>query len=42
MKPAAKIMEEKINKVVFKHQSLRYISNVTANSEIDPQILKIY
>ena len=40
MKPAAEIMKEKINKVVFTQPKFEIINNVTANSEIDPTNIK--
>ena len=40
MKPAAESMEEKINNTEFKDPLFRIISNVTANSESKPNIIK--
>ena len=40
MKPAAESMEEKINNTEFKDPLFKIISNVTANSESKPNIIK--
>ena len=40
MKPAADIMEKKINNIEFKNPSLKIINNVTANSEINSDFIK--
>ncbi len=40
MKPAAKIMEEKIDSINFKTPSYSIVSNVTAKIEKDPSIIK--
>ncbi len=40
MKPAARIMENKINNVKFKNPSVKIINNVNANSETNPDSIK--
>ena len=40
MKPAAKVMEEKINKTLFKDPSIKIINNVTASPEINSDKIK--
>ena len=40
MAPAAKIMKEKINSVIFKKPIIDIISNVTSKSENNPEIIK--
>ncbi len=40
MRPAAKIMEEKINNINFNKPSFKIVNNVTAVSEEDPDIIK--
>ena len=41
MKPAAKIMEEKINNTNFKVPRFKIINNVNANPEINPENIKL-
>ena len=40
MKPAAKVMEEKINKILFKDPSIKIINNVTASPETNSDTIK--
>ena len=42
MLPAAKVMKEKIDKVNFQKPKIEIFSNVTAQPEKNPQILKIF
>jgi [acyl-carrier-protein] S-malonyltransferase len=40
MKPAANAMKEKINKIIFNNPSFKIVNNVTANPEINSDIIK--
>ena len=40
MKPAAKIMQDKINKTNFKTPKYKIVNNVTANPETNPENIK--
>ena len=42
MKPAAKVMQEKINSTTFNKPKLEIINNVTATPETKPDIIKSY